>query len=426
MTVTVNTKKFDSEVTDAIMDLADHSFEREQKTFARQYNPEQMARDVETLLKRPHAGDPIRHWNPKAVATLFKEIAELQTLAIRDPDPNGMNRYYEMRKLTQSIMDYSDTLRKSRPKTWDEAKAEAQGNIDRILKGTHKNAMHVATQVEAATHRCPFWSTQPLVVVPHFNKNQHWDIATSFSVKVGTHGADFTVFTKPDGTIDQVDDVLEGGDDDFFRDFTTQTDYLNLVKELRSPGSSSKGKPVRLWTARPVKDRKLYEHAHTVPPNIFLTNDPDRALGLSTDLGSAARDVWHVIINSKYLVETWDGGRIKDYQVVGDRPVPVDRIELYMEAATGRIASRYVVRCAGLDPWRHLHKKPLKEFPLGDNHLVKIYDDEIYLLGSTFSIRGDLAKLGFKWDGYRHSLETSKWPAVETRVKTLVTQTSRA
>ena len=347
MPVTIDTRKFDSEVTDAVMDLASYSFDREQKTFAREYNPEQMAREVETLLKQPHAGDPIRHWDPKSVASkIFTELHKLSTEAIRDTDPQGMNRYYEIRKLTQNIMDYSDTLRKSRPKTWEEAQTEAQERIDHIVKGTQQNASHVANQVSAAIHRCLSWETSPIKVVPSFNKD-HWDVATSFSVKVGPHGADFTVFTKPDGTVDEVEDVLVGGDEDFFRNPISQMDYLNLVKELRSPGSSSKGKPVSLWTARPVKDRNVYEHAHTIPPSIFLTNDPDRALGLSTDLGSAARDVWHVIINSKYLVETMDSGRVKDYQVVGEHPVPVERMEMYMEAGSGRVASRYVVRCAG-------------------------------------------------------------------------------
>jgi hypothetical protein len=64
--------------------------------------------------------------------------------------------------------------------------------------------------------------------------------------------------------------------------------------------------------------------------NIFLTNDPDRAYGLATDLGGGRqRDLWKVVINERDLIVTLDAGRTKDYQVVGQgATVPVKRMEL--------------------------------------------------------------------------------------------------
>ena len=101
--------------------------------------------------------------------------------------------------------------------------------------------------------------------------------------------------------------------------------WVGLVRFQRAvtnPGSSSRGRWLKLWTARPVKDRAQYERARALPANIFLTNDQDRAYGIARDLGGGkSRDLWYVVVNEAYLVTTLDAGRTKDYQTVAEAPV---------------------------------------------------------------------------------------------------------
>ena len=131
-----------------------------------------------------------------------------------------------------------------------------------------------------------------------------------------------------DGRI-EVDDILEAGDEDFFTDARIQQDYFNLVREMKNPGSSQKGRVLTLYTARPVKDRQMYMDAANIPSGLFLTNSYSRAQGISMELSGSEqlRDIWRLRMEEKYLIQTLDG-REKDYQVVGNGLVPVKRITL--------------------------------------------------------------------------------------------------
>jgi hypothetical protein len=39
-----------------------------------------------------------------------------------------------------------------------------------------------------------------------------------------------------------IDDIIEGGEDDFFQSPQMQADYFSLIGELRNPNSTNKGK----------------------------------------------------------------------------------------------------------------------------------------------------------------------------------------
>jgi hypothetical protein len=127
----------------------------------------------------------------------------------------------------------------------------------------------------------------------------------------------------------EVDDVLEAGDTDFFRDQDLEIAYFQLINEIRNPGSATKaGKPTRVYTARPRKDRAIYDGAKSVPSGIFVTNDMDRAEGFGSDFGSTeGRDLWRIVVDSKHLVQTLKAGRTRDYQIVGKGKVPIKSIE---------------------------------------------------------------------------------------------------
>ena len=176
------------------------------------------------------------------------------------------------------------------------------------------------------------WNGTPILIriIHDFNDKdgEHLNPDDSFEIVLSDgsqYPPSFSYFTI-DGKI-VVDDVLDAGDDEFFKNDKTTQDYFNLTRELTNPNSTKIGKLLTLYTARPVKDRATYENATTLPPNIFLTNSFSHADGLAQDLGGE-RELWKVKIDSKYLIKTMDDGSVKYYQVIGTKPVPIKSINL--------------------------------------------------------------------------------------------------
>jgi len=152
------------------------------------------------------------------------------------------------------------------------------------------------------------------------------DMATVYIHRGGKRGRTSPSFTYFGPR--EIDDVLDAGDGDFFNDPEVEHAYFQVVSELRSPGSTRKRKPVKVYTSRPKKDRKIYDNAKEVPSGIFVTNDPDRAYGFGRDLGSKdGRDLYRIVVDSNRLVQTLKSGRIRDYQIVGKGKVPIREIE---------------------------------------------------------------------------------------------------
>lgn len=229
----------------------------------------------------------------------------------------------------------------------DESEIKSEAQIEKehregeqdILKKTETYAKAVQRAVEGAIRRAENWGGEPVrikVRVPwdaDMGRESITGPSDDFSVYVGAEhmAPDFTVFTN-EGKIVGIDDVLEAGDREFFPTHKPhlEMDYFNLVRELKHPGSTRKeGKNLTLWTARPTKDRHLYQGAKHVPTNIFLTTDMHRASGIAHDLGAGeVRDVWKMVINEKYLMKTLEAGHIRDYQTIGKKQVPVVRTVL--------------------------------------------------------------------------------------------------
>jgi hypothetical protein len=208
--------------------------------------------------------------------------------------------------------------------------------VARIIEESRKEIQTLVRQVEAALGRLESWdSGMPIVIRPMpgmdevFHDQISIDPAKNIAVEMGT-GRDkpgFTLFF--DGTID---DVLDAGDRDFFRDPAVETDYFNIVSEIEKPGSTKRaaGKVVTVYTARPIRDRAQYERATTIPHAVFLTNDLDTAVGYAHDLsGSGGRDIYRIRIDERHLRVTLQSGRVREYQVIGTTgKVPVVEIEL--------------------------------------------------------------------------------------------------
>jgi hypothetical protein len=295
-------------------ELAFESYQRTQKNRKREF-------DISKINKSLSVFDLGLSNNPteKEVSAVTRKLILEKRVDYNDPN---WDTYFEVSRELRALEDSlsSETLEAATKQLLESAEAENEAN--------KKLAQAVAAEVEAAAKRADLG-------LPLTLKGSDPGV---FSVQVGTkRGVNFTVFINRDtGKITQVEDVLEGGDLDFFHGpegLELGKAYFDLIKEIQHPGSSSQGKEITLYTARPVKDRHQYAGASTLPPNLFLANDVDHVLGLAHDLGGGAqRDVWKVKINTRYLVLTNDAGRVKYYQIVGAKAVPVKGLELIIPA----------------------------------------------------------------------------------------------
>lgn len=196
-----------------------------------------------------------------------------------------------------------------------------------LVNKTSSNMQIVKNFIAEAILRINNWNnSQVTIEAREVNKDDKYlEPVSDATIYIGTgdYSPLFTFFIDKDKI--HIDDIFEAGDMDYFSDHRIQQDYFNLIFELQKPGSTSKdGKTLTLYTARPKKDRKIYENATSIPSNIFLTNNVDSAFGIGQDMGD--RDVWKIKINEKHLIQTLDGTE-KQYQVIGNGNVPVKSIE---------------------------------------------------------------------------------------------------
>jgi len=255
-----------------------------------------------------------------------------------------------LKSITSSI---SETSESSVARGGDDPYTAADAARDiKLWHGIAKEcAQTLERTIEAAIKRIPSWTGSDVTLkfspgaegaIDWFSGDEpRLNVSVDALVGGGTDGPGFTVFCTEDGTVRGIDDVLDAGDTDFFHDPLIEADYFSLTEELRHPGraKSDANKVVTLYTARPLKDRSLYERASSMPNNIFLTTDPDEAWGYSVDLGGD-RDIWKVRIKRQYLVQTLDSGRHKNYQTFTQHgKTPVEDIEL-IQAGDSKTASR--------------------------------------------------------------------------------------
>ncbi len=224
---------------------------------------------------------------------------------------------------------------------YDLTQEERAGILRDIIPETKRNMEALVAMIQRAIMRAwDQWNGSKVVVHamagwdPVMRDRKAVEATTSAEVAFGPKAGStrsgtptFTVFQNPL----QVEDVLDFGDSDFFRDAKVEADYFTIVNELRNPGASKKVKTITLYTARPKRDRPIYDRSREVPVGIFLTTDPDRAVGIAHDLGAGVpRDIYRVEMLDRFLVKTLDRGRVKDYQVIGSggsKTAPVVRME---------------------------------------------------------------------------------------------------
>lgn len=215
---------------------------------------------------------------------------------------------------------------------------QMEKDLVNIVSETRQCMEHLRITVQDAISRIPTWNgSQVSVKTRGLDRDSYSEPQTSLSVEFLDSDAwagepDFTVFmelvktpdnqpnAKKEYKIIDIDDVLEAGDKDFFTNSKTQQDYFNLIQEMRKPGSSSKsGKILKLYTARPTKDREFYLKQQKLPTGVFLTTDESFAEVFGLDYNEN-RDLWFVKVDSKYLLMTLDSPEQKQYQVVSEAP----------------------------------------------------------------------------------------------------------
>ncbi len=230
------------------------------------------------------------------------------------------------RVIEDKIRDLAEyTLSRGRELDWDVDK-----EIDSYKRTAIKKAWKMASSVSRMAAKAGVESS--VTFYPMILKDGNSSFLDVYAVEVVVHGGAKPSHSTPSFTYfgpREVDDVLDFGDRDFFKNDEDAADYFKLVQAIRDPSSVKKsGKAVTVYTARPVKDRRIYDNAKGVPTGIFVTTSADRAEGFGRELGGTeGRDLWKIKISDKNLVRTLKTGRVSDYQVVGKGKVPVLDIE---------------------------------------------------------------------------------------------------
>jgi hypothetical protein len=316
--VSINYSDFEKKIKTAAQDLMDYAHERKQSLKKFALNLELIKKE---LAEFPNLQQLIISLQNKK--DIRKNVNDLFDWYKKLPDSTEK---FSVRNVIQHIWNYEDSFDNS-----DVNEEEYKSLANDVILKTKPNMESIKQEVERAIENSD-WSGSNVTIIP-IASEEH-DGRTSLSpsdsahIKVGSKSAFFTIIVHDGGR--SVDDIIEAGyeDEEFFSNNGEKSDYYTLVQEFENPGSSSKGKVLTLYTARPTKDREFYQKTNWLPANIFLSNSLNHVEGLADDLGtSERRDIYKVKINSKYLVKTLDGA-VKYYMVSKEKS-PVEYIGLY-------------------------------------------------------------------------------------------------
>jgi hypothetical protein len=323
--ITVNLSQVEESLRKLIRDMEDYDYQ--QRNSAERFNVPQFMQQVQqgfadypglpTLIQALQSQEWSAIW--QAYQALDKYINQLEKTGDRSTWLNNYHKLEPKRKLSRQVFDY---LRCVEYLKGDKAEFDAssyEANVADLVEQSKKNMEVIRGEVDAAISRIANWNGSPIVITANPAEDERGPIsepATSAHIGVGggQDSPEFLYFKDEGGKV-EIDDVIEGDEEDCFPNPQSKADYFVLINELRNPGSTSKGKMLTLYTARPTRDRNMYLNTTTLPINIFLTNSYDHASGLARDLGSSeVRDIWRVRIDSRYLTQTLDG-MVKYYQV---------------------------------------------------------------------------------------------------------------
>jgi hypothetical protein len=307
--VTSSMEKYRKALDEVVLHWAEIAYDRVAAAKADPPDWDGLVQDVRRLLGDAAAGK----MDPKGGKWLSELVIQILRVG-RAADED----YMEYRKVYKRLLAFEDSL--SETVSWDDAVKQAKVTASEIAGETAKHLGQAEKLVKAAIGRVKAWAGASVAIEAGEPGDSFEKPVSTFDVKVGSRSG-FTLFL--DEARVSVDDVLDAGDDDFFDSHGEAADYFALVKELEHPGSSSKGKTLVLYTARPAKDRKQFEGSRELPVGIFLTSSLNDAEGIGSDFGG--RDIWKVWIDEPYLMQMLNAGGVRHYQVVGREPAPMKR-----------------------------------------------------------------------------------------------------
>lgn len=201
-------------------------------------------------------------------------------------------------------------------------------DFEKLSKETKENMDKICSLINSSISRIPKYKGTIWKIIP-YSAGIEESCKDAQVISSKNKDVFFSLFFT--GEKFEIDEVIE--DIGEFEDSSWQSDYYNLVNEIRKPGSSSVSKMLTLYTARPTKDREMYRSARNLPKGIYLTNKEDSACGLAVELAKEKderRDVWMVRVDRKDLLQTLEGHE-KHYVVISEDGAPVETIELIQE-----------------------------------------------------------------------------------------------
>lgn len=312
--------------------------ERERLYQASVFEPEEFLQQMQEMLgnlKYPFTKNMMRSLASRNAHYVIDQLDKLRKWTTEQRLLYQVER--DLRELQMSCWTYLDHFR---PRSDIETvESQIQKGVQEAIEQTQQEMEKIKVLIEGAISRIANWNGTQVTIEAQPAENEYGPMLQSndsayVTVGDGEYSPSFSFFQfdanfelkrgnwvqkenpVPGAKRIEIDDVVEGGDDDFFRTPQIQADYFNLVNELRNPGSTNRGRVLTLYTARPVVDRQRFLTQRTLPVNAFLTNNYDHVEGLAMDLGGSqgTRDIWKVRIDSRYLTLTLDGP-IKYYQV---------------------------------------------------------------------------------------------------------------
>lgn len=321
--ISINLDKYKKKLWELLESSRDFSFKRREELRTYQIDRNKLEKDLR-IMNFPETDALLRDidqgkyegWGGKIVD--FRKTPQFDSKIHFDASYEAIRALWDMEAKLSGAYEKEDDINKK---------------FNEIVEQTYANMLKIAEEIRQAVSRIPTWNESSVVVQAHEpDKDNQWWLPLDNSARIklyhtkNRYPADFS-YSNYEGI--DIDDVLDAGDSDFFESDEIQMDYFALINELKNPGN--KGKSLSVYTARPVSDREIYIQAETtkkIPGGIFVANDANHVYGLGLDLNSGKeRDVWKIRINNKYLISHMDG-RIKYWQVMPGKEIPIDRIQL--------------------------------------------------------------------------------------------------
>jgi len=322
--ISIDLSKYVQSIKDRIDFHISFGAEEHQRLLEYKFNPDLIISSLEAI-RYPNINLVKQFFQTKDFDELHKVLMDIFSWYKQQKD---IRLWDKLSPVVKALNDYESIL-SGNEITWTEE--YGQKRMQELISQTQVNMEKIQNSILGAISRIPQWNGSSIkVVASELYKDNDLEPETDAIIEVGGGEGwggvpNFSYFASGDKI--ELDDILEGGDSDFFTDNNIQSDYFNLVNSLRNPQAFSKSKVLSLYTARPAKDRQMYMGGKEVPSNIFLTSSYDFAEGFAYEYGGG-KDVWKVRILDRYLVKTMDSPDQKQYQTMGDKVVPVVSIEL--------------------------------------------------------------------------------------------------